>query len=155
MYLPAFATSSFTSLSKDIKETRYIFHRRHLSHSLKIDINVSFWLSNFEFWHLPSGKIVWPQASDFQRIAKLTIFRHFNQRLSTLNVNVARSKCWMNFFCDFHTPCPLSIYKPFLWYLLVVTNDRWSFAIALHHSSWNISKWFNVSQDKEELFLLI
>ena len=37
-----------------------------------------------------SGNSVWPQASGFQKLAKLSIFGIFNELLSTKNVNVAR-----------------------------------------------------------------
>ena len=37
------------------------------------------------------GNTVQPQASGFQKLAKLTIFGIFNELLSTLNANVARN----------------------------------------------------------------
>ena len=37
-----------------------------------------------------SGNNVWPQASRCHKLAKLTIFGIFNERLSAQNVNVAR-----------------------------------------------------------------
>ena len=37
-----------------------------------------------------SGNTVIPQASNFQKVAKLTIFGIFSELLSTQNVNVAR-----------------------------------------------------------------
>ena len=37
-----------------------------------------------------SGNTVWPQTSDFQKLAKWTIFGIFNELLATQNVNVAR-----------------------------------------------------------------
>ena len=54
------------------------------------------------------GNTVWPQASGFQKLAKIDIFWHFLlPLLSTQNVNVARSarnvEC--DFFCDFQTLC--------------------------------------------------
>ena len=50
-----------------------------------------------------SGKTVWPQASGFQKVDKLTIFGIFNQLLSTQNVNVARfvRNVESDFFGDF------------------------------------------------------
>ena len=78
---------------------------------MKITQNVA-----FEFWHFPpifglfktdlSGNTVWPQASGFQKLAKIDHFGHFKQLLSTQNVNVARfaRSVECDFFCDFQTP---------------------------------------------------
>ena len=54
-----------------------------------------------------SGNNVWPQASGFQKLPKLTIFGIFNQLLSTQNVNTARfaRNVEWDFFWDFQTPC--------------------------------------------------
>ena len=51
-----------------------------------------------------SGNTVWPQASGFQKLAKLTIF---NELLSTQNVNVARfaRNVEWDFLGDFQTLC--------------------------------------------------
>ena len=67
-----------------------------------------FWILAFSTNFCPirtvlSGNTVWPQASGFQKLAKLTIFWHF---LSTF----VHSKCKRNnvewdFFCYFQTPC--------------------------------------------------
>ena len=53
------------------------------------------------------GNTVLPQASGFQKLAKLTIFGVFNELLSPQNVNVARfaRNLECDFFCDFQTPC--------------------------------------------------
>ena len=60
-----------------------------------------------------SGNTVWPQASGFQKLAKLTIFGIFNELLSTQNVNVARfaRNVEWDFFCDFQTACINSIFQ--------------------------------------------
>ena len=52
-----------------------------------------------------SGNTVWPQASGFQKLAKIDYFGIFNELLSTQTVNVAsfaRNVEW-DFFCDFQT----------------------------------------------------
>ena len=52
-----------------------------------------------------SGNTVWPQASIFQKLAKMTIFAFFNHPLSTRNLNVtrfARNDEW-DFFLEFQT----------------------------------------------------
>ena len=52
-----------------------------------------------------SGNTVWPQASGFQKLAKMDLFSILNELLSTQNVNVARFVCnveW-DFFCYFQT----------------------------------------------------
>ena len=57
-----------------------------------------------------SGNTVWQQASRFQKLAKLSIIDIFNELLSTQNINVVRSQCWMIFFCEFQTPCGIWIF---------------------------------------------
>ena len=60
------------------------------------------------------GNTVWPQASGFQKLAKIDIFWHFLlPLLSTQNVNVARSarNVEWDFFCDFQTPCIRCIFE--------------------------------------------
>ena len=54
-----------------------------------------------------SGNTVWPQASGFQKLAKIDHFGIFNELLSTQNVNVARfaRNVEWDFFCEFQTPC--------------------------------------------------
>ena len=54
-----------------------------------------------------SGNTVWPQASGFQKLAKLTIFGIFNELLSTQNENVARfaRNVEWDFLNDFQTLC--------------------------------------------------
>ena len=47
-----------------------------------------------------SGNTVWPQASGFQKLVKMTIFGIFNELLST--ARFARNVEW-DFFCDFQT----------------------------------------------------
>ena len=49
---------------------------------------------------------VWPQASDFQKLAKMAIFGIFNKLLSAKNDDVARfaRNVEWDFFCDFQTP---------------------------------------------------
>ena len=53
-----------------------------------------------------SGNTVLPQASGFQKLAKIDHFGIFGKLLSTQNVIVARfahnAEC--DFFCDFQTP---------------------------------------------------
>ena len=54
-----------------------------------------------------SGNTVWPQVSDFQKLAKSTIFFGiFNELFSTQNVTVARfaRNLEWDFSCDFQTP---------------------------------------------------
>ena len=54
-----------------------------------------------------SGNTVWPQASDFQKLAKMDQFWHFKLTFVTQNVNVARFALnvdW-DFFCDFQLLC--------------------------------------------------
>ena len=54
-----------------------------------------------------SGITVWPQASDFQKVAKIDHFGISIELLSTQNVNVARfarNVKW-DLFCDFRTLC--------------------------------------------------
>ena len=69
--------------------------RRHSAQCLKITQNVAFqfWHFSTNFWPIKtdmSGNSVWPKASDFQKLVKLTIFGIFDDLLSTQNVNVAR-----------------------------------------------------------------
>ena len=70
-----------------------------------------FWILAFStnFWPIKtdlSGNSVWPQALDFQKLAKLSIFGIFNELLSTQNVNVARfaRNVEWDYFCDFQRP---------------------------------------------------
>ena len=51
-----------------------------------------------------SGNTVWPQASGFQKLAKMD---HFELTFVPQNVNVARfaRNVEWDFFCDFQTPC--------------------------------------------------
>ena len=53
-----------------------------------------------------SGNTVWPQASGFQKLAKMNDFWHF-QLMFTQNVNVARlaRNVEWDIFCDFQTLC--------------------------------------------------
>ena len=60
------------------------------------------------FWPIKidmSGNTVWPQASGFQKLAKMDFWRFFYEHLSTQNVNVARfaRNVECDFFCDFQT----------------------------------------------------
>ena len=77
---------------------------------LKITQNVAFEFFNYGIFHqfCPikvnlSGNTVWPQATGFQNIAKIDHIWHFNEILSTQNVNVdrfARNVKW-DFFLRF------------------------------------------------------
>ena len=49
-----------------------------------------FWFIFKDFFESLSGNTIWPQATDFHKIAKLTIFDIFNQLLSSQIVNEAR-----------------------------------------------------------------
>ena len=76
-----------------------------------------FWILAFSTNFCPiradlSGNTFWPQASGFQKLAKLDHFGIFNQLLSTQNVNVARfaRNVEWDFFCDFQTPWILWIF---------------------------------------------
>ena len=76
-------------------------------------------MSHLKFWILAfltnfcpikidlSGNTVWPQSSDFQKHAKLTIFGIFNELLSTQNVNIARfaRNVEWDILSDFQTMC--------------------------------------------------
>ena len=68
-----------------------------------------------------SGSAVWPQASAFEKLAKLTIFGIFNKLLSTQNVNVARfaRNVECDFFCDFQTLCSEGDIRDVLLFLLL------------------------------------
>ena len=61
-----------------------------------------------------SGNAVWPQASGFQKLARLTIFGSFEKLLYTQNVNVARfaHNVQWDFFFDFQTPWNYAKTKP-------------------------------------------
>ena len=71
-------------------------------------------MSHLNFWHFAnfclikidlSGNTVLPQATVFQKLAKLAIIGIFDEFLSTQNVNVARfahNFKW-DFSCDFQT----------------------------------------------------
>ena len=54
-----------------------------------------------------TGNAVRPQASGFQKLAKLTIFGIFDKLLFTKNINLARfaRNVECDFFCDFQTLC--------------------------------------------------
>ena len=94
--------------------TTYIFHNL-LLHSVwkspkMSHLNFSILAFSTNFCPIKtdlSGNTVWPQTSDFQKLAKMTIFGIFDKLLSTQNVNVARfarNVKW-DFICDFQTPC--------------------------------------------------
>ena len=80
---------------------------------MKITQNVAFEFLNFGIFTIfcpfktdLSGNTVWPQASVFQKLAKIGPFLAlFNELLSTQNVNVARfaRNVEWDFFCDFQT----------------------------------------------------
>ena len=68
-----------------------------MSHCLKITQNahLNFLVLAFSTNFCPtktdlSGNTVWPQATGFQKLAKLTIFGIFDELLSTQTVNIAR-----------------------------------------------------------------
>ena len=67
------------------------------------------WFLNLGIFHqfclIKVGNTIWPKASGFQKLAKLTIFGIFNEVLPTVKVNgarFARNVEW-DFFCDFRT----------------------------------------------------
>ena len=84
----------------------------YLLHSVRKSLNMShlsFSILAFSTIFCPikidlSGNTVWPQALDFQKLAKLAIFGIFDELLSTQNVNKARFA--RNVECDF-----LAIFK--------------------------------------------
>ena len=85
----------------------------HYPHCLKMTENVAFWILAFftNFYlitiHL-SGNTVWPQASGFRKLAKITnfwwTFVHSKCKRCSL-----RSQCWVRLFCGLQSLCGLFI----------------------------------------------
>ena len=81
--------------------------------------HLNFWILAFSVNFCPiknnlSGNTVWPQASGFQKLAKMNgPFLAFLINLSTQNVNVARfaRNVEWDFFCDFQTPCSVYLFR--------------------------------------------
>ena len=88
----------------------------HIVWKLLTMSHLNFWILAFCTIFCPiktdlSGNTVWPQASGFQKLAKMEHFWHF---WLTQNVNVAgfaRNVAW-DFFCDFQTPCSIDFLVP-------------------------------------------
>ena len=64
-----------------------------------------------------SGNTVWPQASDFQKLAKLAIFGILKLSFvhSKCNHSSLRSQCWMRHFLRFSSTVIFSVQKSFPW----------------------------------------
>ena len=95
-----------------------------------------------------SGNNIWPQASGFQKLPKLTIFGIFNQLLSTQNVNTARfaRNVEWDFFCDFQTEfsqvATISV-NPSLLFNVSVAMPLFLFSLPLLAPFWLNSMHFN------------
>ena len=72
----------------------------HLSFSI-LAFFIYFWLLKSDL----SDNTVWPQASGFQKLAKIDLFCHFYWTFahSKCKRSLLRSQCWMRLFCDFQT----------------------------------------------------
>ena len=86
--------------------------KRHIVWKSPKNVSFDFWILAFSANFCPteidlSGNTVWPQASGFQKLVKLTIFGIFYELLSTQIVNLARfaHNVEWDFFSDFQTPC--------------------------------------------------
>ena len=97
-------------MSKLFEKYSAIQHMSHLNYSI---LTFSTYLS---------GNTVWPQASGFQKIAKIDHFLHFDELLPTQIVNVARfaRNVDCDFFFDFQTLCMLSWFLIFPYLVLTI-----------------------------------